>query len=106
MTPNWHRLGNAGRVARIHSGFATPLIAVALHATAKPARYLADAHIETTAARDDYPRIVPLPRPSLLCSIMTVSCSSAIFLVSSAFINSSWLSACMAANMPSVPAGL
>jgi hypothetical protein len=94
------------RVARTYSSFATPLIAVAPHTAAKPARSLARARIERTAACDDYPRIVPLPRPSLLCSIMTVSCSSAIVLVNSAFINSSWLSACMAANMPSVPAGL
>ncbi len=35
----------------------------------------------------DQPKIVPLPRPSLLCSIMTVSCLSASCLVSSAFIS-------------------
>ena len=56
--------------------------------------------------KSDQPNIVPLPLPSLVCSTMTVSCSSAIFLVSSASIICSLVSACMAANMPSVPAGL
>ena len=34
-----------------------------------------------------YPKMVPLPRPSLLCSTITVSCLRAISLVSSAFIS-------------------
>ena len=53
-----------------------------------------------------YPRMVPFPRPSLLCSIITVSYLSASSRVNSAFSSSSCVSACIAANMPSVPAGL
>ena len=69
-------------------------------------RFVTPPSAEIRSRRLDQPRIVPLPRPSAGCSTMTVSCSSAIFLVSSASMICACVSLCMAANMPSVPAGL